>query len=110
MIGPGQVYRRPCDATVAAEKREKEAGQPTPWDVAFREGARSRDRELGKLRAEQRGRAEQAEGAVDRVRAVCARLKANAVNVDGEPYTSSDERLLRVIERILAALDPQEIR
>lgn len=108
MIEPGQVYRRPGDATVAAEKREKEAGQPTPWDVAFREGARSRDRELGKLRDELAKALTEAEAAADRVRAACARLKANAVNVDGEPYTSSDERLLRVIERILAALDPQE--
>lgn len=42
----------PTPAELAAEERIKEAAQPNPWDVAFREGARSRDREIAELRDE----------------------------------------------------------
>jgi hypothetical protein len=33
-----------------AEEAQKEAGQPAPWDVAWHEGARSRDRDFRQLR------------------------------------------------------------
>lgn len=58
--------------------------------------------------AEQRTRAETAEAAIERVRAVLDRLDAAALNADGIPLTARERGMHTATTRIRAALDPQE--